>query len=114
MIIDPGAARVSEVTTAGLRLAIIAFLQTRAYGEADFKTTFFNLPKFIKLSTADREVARERPAEQKWHTIVRNVHRTLSKLPGSSDGILVARKGGGFQLASKVRKPANTVDAYPW
>jgi hypothetical protein len=87
-----------------MKLAVIAFLTTCAYGAAPFKGSaglFFNLSRFIKLTPADREMSRSRPAEQKWHAIVRNVYRS-----GLRDGLFVPLRGGGLQLASRVKKPA--------
>lgn len=104
MIIIPEGSRATERE---LSLALLAFLATCAYGEADFKTIFFNLPNWIRLSSEDRAVARERDAEQKWHGIIRNIAAHADQ-PGNAiyDGLLVKRRGGGYQLASKVRKTA--------
>lgn len=82
--------------------AIVAFLRTRPYGEAPFVGSsglFFNLPSFIKLTPADREMSRSRPTEQKWWAMVRNAYRS-----GIRDGVLVKRPGGGLQLAARARK----------
>jgi hypothetical protein len=96
-----------RATEAELTLALIEFLRTQAYGEAAFKTIFFNLPKHIKLSPADKEVARERDAELKWHTIIRNIgaHANQPDNP-IRQGVLVKRRGGGYQLASRVKRTA--------
>lgn len=91
-----------RTTEKEMELAVIAFLSTCAYGEAPFYGSaglFFNLPHFIRLTPFDREVSRSRPAEQKWYAIVRNVYRS-----GIRDGLFVKRRGGGLQLASRVRK----------
>jgi hypothetical protein len=103
MIIPSG----ERATERELSLALVGFLATCAYGEADFKTIFLHLPKWIRLSSADREVARERDAELKWHTIIRNIAAHADQ-PGNAihDGLLVKRRGGGYQLASRVRKRA--------
>lgn len=97
----------NRATETEIAFALIAFLETCAYGEADFKTIFFNLPKWIRLSPEDRHVARERDAEQRWHGIVRNIGAHADQ-PGNAihDGILVKRRGGGYQLASRVKKSA--------
>jgi hypothetical protein len=103
MIIPAG----ERATEAELTLALIEFLNTQAYGEADFKTIRFYLPKHIKLSPADKEVSRERDAELKWHTIIRNIGAHANQ-PGNAihDGVLVKRRGGGYQLASRVKRSA--------
>jgi hypothetical protein len=96
MIIPKG----DQTTEDEMVLAIVAFLRTCAYGEAPFlgsRGLFFNLPAFIQLTPIDREVSRSRPAELKWHSMVRNAYR-------SSDGLIVKRRGGGYQLASRVKK----------
>jgi hypothetical protein len=95
----------NRVTEPEVTEALMRMLQTKAYGEADFKTIFFELPRWIQLSDEDREVARTRDAEQKWHAMVRNISAHYDK-PGNAiyDGRLVKRRGGGFQLASRVRK----------
>ena len=85
-----------------MKLAVVAFLTTCAYGEAPFmgsRGLFFNLPSYIQLTPADREMSRSRPTEQKWFAIVRNVYRS-----GIRSGLFVKRRGGGLQLAVKVRK----------
>ena len=120
MIIEPAGRRVTEAEVA---LAVIAFLRTRSYGEADFNAIFFNLPKYIKLSTADREVSHSRGTEQKWFANVRNIGAHADQ-PGNAiyEGLLVKRRGGGYQLASKVKKPAEVKKptdtmgpiGYPW
>jgi len=94
MIIPAG----DQSTESEIELAVIAYLRTCAYGEASFKALFFNLPSHIKLTPIDREVSRSRPAEMKWHAIVRNVYRS-----GIRDGLFVKRRGGGLQLASRVK-----------
>ena len=103
MIIPAG----ERATEAELTLALIEFLGTQAYGEAAFKTIFFNLPKYIQLSPADKEVARERDAERKWHGLVRNIGAHANQ-PGNGihDGLLVKRRGGGYQLASRAKRSA--------
>jgi hypothetical protein len=102
-MITPAGERATE---AELTLALVEFLRTQAYGEAKFKTIFDNLWQHIKLSPADKEVSRERDAELKWHTIIRNIG-AHSRQPGNAihDGVLVKRRGGGYQLASRVRAP---------
>jgi hypothetical protein len=117
MTIEPAGLRVTE---AEVSLAVIAFLRTCSYGEADFNTIRFNLPKFIKLSTADREVSHSRAPEPKWFGIVRNIGAHADQ-PGNAiyEGLLVKRRGGGYQLASKVKKPSRYADTmgpigYPW
>jgi hypothetical protein len=91
-----------QSTEGEIELAVIAFLKTCAYGEAPFvgsRGLFFNLPRFIRLTPKDKEPSRSRPAEMKWHAIVRNVYRS-----GIRDGLFVKRRGGGLQLASRVKK----------
>jgi hypothetical protein len=102
MIIIPATDRATENEVA---LAIVALLRTRAYGEADMKTIMFHLPSFIRLSTADRELSRSRPNEQRWHAVLRNIAAHEGQ-PNNAihDGVLVRRRGGGYQLASKARK----------
>jgi hypothetical protein len=98
MIVPAG----EQTTEAEMQLAVVSFLLTCPYGEAPFVGSnglFFNLPRFIKLTPIDREVSRSRPNEQKWHAIVRNVYRT-----GIRNGLFVKRRGGGLQLASRVKK----------
>jgi len=94
-----------RATEAELTRALVEFLKTQAYGEADFKTIFFKLKAYIKLSPADKEVSRERDAELKWHTIIRNIG-AHSRQPGNAirEGILVKRRGGGYQLASRAKQ----------
>ena len=100
MIIPAG----ERATEAELAAALVEFLNRQASGEADFKTIRFYLPKHIKLSAADKEVSRERDAELKWHTIIRNIGAHASQ-PGNAihDGVLMKRRGGGYQLASRVK-----------
>jgi hypothetical protein len=98
MIIPAG----DQTTEKEMEFAVVAFLMTCAYGESPFKGSrglFFNLPSYIQLTPLDREMSRSRPAEQKWHAIVRNVYRS-----GIRDGLFVPRRGGGLQLASRVRQ----------
>jgi hypothetical protein len=94
MIIIPATDRASENEVA---LAIVALLRTRAYGEADMKTIMFHLPSYIRLSPKDRDVSNSRPNERKWHAVLRNI--------AIHDGILIRRRGGGYQLPSKTRTP---------
>jgi len=95
MIIPAG----ERATEAEITLALIEFLKTRSDREADFKTLRFYLPSYIKLSRADKEVARERDAELKWHTVLRNIG-AHAKQRGNAihDGILGKRRGGGYYL----------------
>jgi hypothetical protein len=94
-----------RVTEPEVTQALINMLQTCAYGEADFKKIFFELPRWIKISDEDREIARTRNGELKWHAMVRNISAHYDK-PGNAiyEGLLVKRRGGGFQLASRVKK----------
>ena len=103
MIIPAG----ERATEAELALALVEFLNRQIYGEADFRTIFLHLSKYIKLSPADKEVSRSRPRELKWHTIIRNVGAHADQ-PGNAihDGVLVKLRGGGFQLASRVKAHA--------
>jgi hypothetical protein len=94
--------------------AVIAFLRTRAYGEADLKTLFFHLPSWIKLTAADREGSNSRIGDQKWHAAVRNIAAHADQ-PGNAifDGLLLKRRGGGYRLPSKKpATPSNTLDQY--
>ena len=104
-MITPAGERATE---AELTLALVEFLRTQAYGEAKFKTIFDNLWQHIKLSPADKEVSRSRPGDCKWHTIIRNIGAHASQ-PGNAvhDGVLVKLRGGGFQLASRVKAHAS-------
>ena len=103
MIIIPATDRATENEVA---LAIVALLRTRAYGEADMKTIMFHLPSYIRLSPRDREVSNSRPNERKWHAVLRNIAAHAGQ-PGNAihDGILIRRRGGGYQLPSKTRTP---------
>lgn len=94
----------NRVTEPEVTQALLNMLQTCPYGEADFKKIFFELPRWIQLSDEDREVARSRDAELKWHAMVRNISAHYDK-PGNAihEGLLVKRRGGGFQLASRAK-----------
>jgi hypothetical protein len=97
MIIPAG----DQTTESEMKLAVVAFLTTCAYGEAPFTGSdglFFNLPSYIQLTPADREISRSRPTEMKWFSTVRNVYRS-----GIRNGLFVKRRGGGLQLAARVR-----------
>lgn len=90
--------------------ALMGFLPTCAYGSADMRTITFNLPgRWIRLSKQDKEVSRSRDNEQKWHHELRNIGAHF-KAPGNAihDGLLVKRRGGGYQLASRVKKQEGT------
>jgi hypothetical protein len=84
-----------------MRLAIVAFLTTCAYGWAPYtgsRGLFFNIDRFIRLTPIDREMSRSRPNEKKYHMIIRNAYRS-----GMRDGLFV-KKDGGLQLASRVKQ----------
>jgi len=90
--------------------AVIAFLETQPYGEAGYMTLLFHLPAWIELSPKHREPQNVRTTEPKWFAGVRNI-ASHSNDPGNPirEGILVKRNGGGFQLASRVKKPPATI-----
>jgi hypothetical protein len=91
------------------QLALLGYLETKAYGEADFKSIFFELNgKWLTLTKEDKVIANKRKYEPKWHSVVRNIGSKDHLHPGNAifDGLLVARKGGGYQLASRVKKYA--------
>lgn len=105
MIIIPAG---DETTEAEMTLAVLAYLPTCAYGEASMDRLTFDLPnRYIALTVHDREMSRSRRTEQKWITILRNIG-AHEKQPGNAvhDGVLVKRRGGGYQLASRVKKQA--------
>lgn len=94
-----------EVTEREVQQAVIEFLPTCAYGEASLKTLMFELPgRWIKLSARDREMQRKRPTDQKWHAMLRNIEAHKNQ-PGNAihDGVLVKRRGGGYQLACRAK-----------
>lgn len=78
--------------------AIHACCLTKPYGERTHKQLRFELQDFIELTDADKEVANKRLAELKWHTVMRNVHRTLSKDPNAFDRKLTALPGCKFAV----------------
>ena len=104
--IIPVGERSSEIE---ISRAVCAFLGTCPYGEANFDRLMFNVPSYIQLTLKDREPARARPAEKKWHGVLRNIGAHADQ-PGNyiHDGILVKRQGGGYQLKAKVKKPVKT------
>jgi hypothetical protein len=106
MVIPSG----DEVTEREVQQAVIDFLPTCAYGEASLKKLMFELPgTWIRLSARDREMQRKRPTDQKWHAMLRNIDAHRDQ-PGNAihDGILVKRRGGGYQLASRAKiNPVN-------
>jgi|SRR5215472_15558756 len=99
-MIRPAGPRLTEQEAA---LALVSFLETRAYGEATYKQiwTYLGLPH-VQFTREDRYVSRR--GEPHWHTAVRNIAAHFDK-PGNAvrEGILVRRTrgGGGFQLASR-------------
>ena len=106
MIIPAG----DRATEREVSAAVVAYLHTQPYGAASFDLLRFNVPLWIKLSDKDREVARERDNEPKWVGVLRNI-AAHSKTSGNfiHDGVLVKRRGGGYQLASRVKPPPVTV-----
>jgi hypothetical protein len=87
-------------------LATVSFLNTRPSGWANYEAMQFSVQSHIKLTAADKEVSRSRPAELKWHMILRNAYRTGQRL-----GIL-ERQRGGYQLTSpKTRASSNSATA---
>lgn len=100
----PAGERTTEQEVA---IVLLAYLQTKAYGAADLKTIFFELPSWIVFTVQDREIARRRQYEPRWHAVVRNI-ASHADTPGNAihDGLLVKwskGKGGGYQLASRVK-----------
>lgn len=95
----------NRITEQEVAQVLMKYLATRPYGEATYKEIFFDLTGWIELSDEDKEVARSRDAEKKWHAAVRNISAHYDK-PGNAifEGLLVKARGGGFQLASRVRK----------
>jgi len=94
-----------------MALLLLHYLPTKAYGAADLKTLFFELPSFFAFTDKDREMSNSRRYEPKWHSVVRNIAAHADQ-PGNAiyDGLLVKwdkGKGGGYQLASRAREVSN-------
>jgi hypothetical protein len=100
-IIHPQGNRATEHE---LVMALISFLIAWPSHSADWTTIFFHLPSFIVLSPQDRAMSRSRPNEQKWQGIVRNIS-SHANCKAMRDGYLNKRRGGGFWLNLRGRKP---------
>ena len=89
-----------------IALLLLHYLPTKAYGAANLKTLFFELPMWFAFTVQDREISRSRQYEPKWHSVVRNIAAHADQ-PGNPihDGLLVKwDRGGGYQLASRAKR----------
>jgi len=85
--------------------AVLAYLPTCSKCEASYKQMKFDLPnKYLALRPEHRDMQRVRK-EELWVAALRNISAHHNK-PGNAiyEGLLVKRRGGGFQLASRAKE----------